>query len=318
MNEIPSSVEVSLLEAGFTAMEVMILRRLLEHHELTLRELAARTGKSTGALDQGVKKLLRKDIIKKETINGAIKFTLISLEAVRRWMDDDVRRKREMLARRHQNFEAFIQSVEHDKTRPEIRYFDGLDGLAQAYRALLDYGKELLMFVPAFCPAEDDPLHDFKVEWVRSRRKLGVFSRVVTHDTPFGRRYHTRDPLEYRRSVLVDEEQYPFTFEKIICGDTVACFNVGEKRACLLRYPEMAAMEQGLFESIWKRAAKNVEAWASTVPASPSLTTATLPAASQRATSWARPLRRCSVLALCATKWKERWGRAATGSTRSA
>ena len=254
MNGIPFSVEASLREAGFTSMEVLVLRRLIEYRELTLRELAARSGKSIGALDLAVKKLLRKGIMKKEAINGAAKLMLVSLESVRQWMDQDVRHKREMLERRHENFEAFIRTVEQDTSRPEMQYFDGIAGLAQAYRALLDCGGDILMYLPVSCPREDDPLRDFKTEWLRARRKRGVFCRVIAHNTALGRRYRSRDPYEHRRTLLVDEAQYPFSFEKIICGDTIACFNVERRCACLLRFPELASMERGLFESIERHA----------------------------------------------------------------
>ncbi|MSR86814.1 hypothetical protein EXS70_01425, partial [Candidatus Peribacteria bacterium] len=253
MNFIPAGIEASLLEAGFSATEVAIIRRLLENDALSLRGLASASGKSTGVLDQATKKLLQKNIIRKETINGTEKFTITSLDFVLRWMEDDSKHKRELMVRRQQTFESFLRSVEHQKNRPEIEYFDGIDGLAKAYRKLLDCGKEMIGYVPVFCSIEDHPLRDFMVEWFRQRRKKGVFSRIITHNTPLGRRYLSRDLFEYRKSLLVEEDQLPFTFEKIICGDTVVFFNYTEKRACMLRYPEMASMERAMFESWWKR-----------------------------------------------------------------
>jgi hypothetical protein len=53
MKEIPAAVEATMLDAGFSPTEILILRRLLEDDALTLREIAARSGKSTGVLDQG-------------------------------------------------------------------------------------------------------------------------------------------------------------------------------------------------------------------------------------------------------------------------
>ncbi|TSD00334.1 MAG: adenylate cyclase [Candidatus Peregrinibacteria bacterium Greene1014_49] len=252
MNAIPAGVEAALLEAGFSPTEVVILRRLLADDALTLREIALRTGKSTGVLDQAMKKLLQKNIVRKEVINDSTKFAITSLHAVSHWMEDDTKQKRELMARRQQSFETFIRTFEQDKKRPEIEYFEGIDGLAQAYRKLLDSGKEIIGYVPVFCSIEDHPLRDFMVEWFRQRRKRGMFSRIITHNTPLGRRYLSRDIFEYRQSALVDEQEYPFTFEKLICGDTVVCFNYAEKRACMLKYPELAAMERSFFESQWR------------------------------------------------------------------
>lgn len=256
MNAMPQSVEASLLEAGFSSTEILILRRLLDDDALTLREMATKSGKSTGVLDQAMKKLMRKDIVVRETINGVEKYVIPSLEAVLRWMDEDVRRKRDMLSRRHENFETFLRTLEKDKKKPNIEYFNGLEGIAQAYRKIIEQGKEILGYVPVFCAIEEHPLRDFMVEWFRMRRKKGAFTRITAHDTPFGRRHQSRDPFEYRQTILLDAEQYPFTYEKYICGDTVTCINYAEKSACILKYPELAAMEASLFEGIWRQGVK--------------------------------------------------------------
>lgn len=256
MNSIPAGIETSLVGAGFSPTEVLVLQRLLEYDALTLRELAGVTGKSTGVLDQATKKLLRKNIIRRDFINSTAKFTITSMDLMLEWMEQDLKHKREVLSRQHQSFEQFIHNLQHEKKRAEIIYFDGLDGLGRAYRALLNSGKEMIGYVPVFCQIEDHPLKDFMVEWFRQRRKRGIFSRIISHDNALGRRYQSRDPFEYRQTVLIDEKTFPFTYEKIIIGDTVACINYAEKRACLLRYPELAAMERSLFEGIWRQETK--------------------------------------------------------------
>ncbi len=253
MNAIPAGVEAALLEAGFSTTEIAILRRLVVDDACTLRELAGRTGKSTGVLDQAVKKLLQKVIVRKEIINGVTKYAMTSLDAVLQWMEEDDRRKRELMNRRHQNFATFLRTVEQDKKRPEIEYFEGLGNLPKAYRKLLGCGREFLIYDPVFCSIDDHPLRDFMVEWVRIRRKHAVGSRVLAHNTPLGRRYLSRDPYEHRRTVLIEEKDYPFTFEKILCGDTVACINYAEHCACLLKYPELASMERAMFEALWRQ-----------------------------------------------------------------
>ncbi len=260
MNSLPQSIESALEEAGFTGTEILVIKRLLEEDALTVRELAAKTGKSTGVLDQSIKKLLRKGILDKQWINETNRYTLHSLDAVAKWMAEDLQKKHEMMLRKHQNFEAFVSTLKVDKNRPDVRYFDGLAGLAQAYRELLKPGTEILSFVPVFCAAEDDPLRDFRVEYFRERRRRGVFQRVIAHNTPLGRRYQSRDPFEYRQTMLVEEAQFPFTFEKVVAGDLVACINHAEKRACVMRYPEMASQERGIFEGIWKSGGKKIEA----------------------------------------------------------
>ncbi|MBI5155990.1 winged helix-turn-helix domain-containing protein [Candidatus Peregrinibacteria bacterium] len=226
MDLLPSSVESYLQEAGFSGTELFVLKRLMEDDAMTLREMAIKTGKSTGVLDQAVKKLIKKGIVDRTDVNGHPKYGLHSLNAVREWMEEDMQHKQDMLLRKQRNFDAFITSLAKDKERPEMEHFDGIEGIKQAYMALLEKDtKEFLMYVPVTCKEEDDELRDFRVQYFRERRRRGIFSRVLAHDTPLGNRYRNRDPFEYRKTILLPQDEYPFTFEQIIAGNTIACFN---------------------------------------------------------------------------------------------
>ncbi|HVX00272.1 MAG TPA: hypothetical protein VHA52_07545, partial [Candidatus Babeliaceae bacterium] len=250
MTSLPSSIEVYLEEAGFSGTEIIILKKLLEEDALTLRELAAKTGKSTGALDQAMKKLLKKNIISREMINSTPKYVLHSLQTVSDWMKKDTEQKQQMIVRKFQNFESFLSTIQKDNKRPEMEYFEGIEGLKSAYLELLNRGKVFLQSGPAIW-SDDDPLQDFRKQYFHERHRRGIFSRVITHNTPIGRRYQSRDPFEYRQTLLVDPDHYPFMFEKIIAGDTVACFQLKELKACFIRYPELAEEERGIFERMW-------------------------------------------------------------------
>jgi DNA-binding transcriptional regulator GbsR (MarR family) len=255
MTTLPASIESYLLEAGFSATEVLVLKRLLEGEAMTLRELAAKTGKSTGVLDQATKKLSDKNIVVKESINGSPKCTLSSLDAIRQWMDKDMNQKKDVLHRKKQDFDAFIATVEHEKDRPEMQYFEGLKGLEQAFTKLLDMkSAEWLHFVPALMREEDDPLCEFRVNLFRERRRNKVFMRSIGQDVPLGRRYQSRDVFEYRDSRLVAVNQFPVSFEEFIVGDTIACFDIPNQKASFINYPAMADSQRHMFEMLWCQA----------------------------------------------------------------
>lgn len=255
MIPLPASIESSLGEAGFSGTEIIILKKLMEEDALTLRELAAKTGKSTGVLDQAMKKLLKKEVVEKKMINETGRYALKSLESVLTWMEEDFKSRHAMMVRRHQNFETFVKTLttNQEKRRPEVEHFEGVDGVKKAYMQLLNRGNELVQFGPSLYLAEEDPLRDFRVQWFRERQRRGIFSRVITHDTVLGRRFQSRDPFEYRKTVLVDPESYPARFETIVAGDTIACFHLEDDRAVFVRYPEMATEEKLFFDRIWNK-----------------------------------------------------------------
>ena len=68
MISLPSHIEKYLSEADFSATEILILRQIITGKAFTLRELASKTGKSTGVLDQAMKKLLKKQIAEKNSL----------------------------------------------------------------------------------------------------------------------------------------------------------------------------------------------------------------------------------------------------------
>lgn len=252
MNDFPSSIENSLQDAGFSGTEILILKRLLEDKALTLRQLASKTGKSTGVLDQAMKKLLKKGIISKEVINDQSMYTVGSLDAICDWIEEDVHKKRESLLRKFQDFESFITSVRLDQIRPDVEQFEGLQGIKQAYSKLLRENEEIVAFAPVeHEESREDPLQDFRVEFFRERKRRNIFSRVIVHDTPQGRRFQSRDAFEYRKTILIPKDKFPLSFEKVIAGNAILSVNHQEKRACLIRYPDLAKIEKALFEAMW-------------------------------------------------------------------
>jgi predicted transcriptional regulator len=255
MTSLPASIETYLQEAGFSSTEILVLKRLMEGEAMTLRELAAKTGKSTGVLDQATKKLSEKGIVVKENINGTPKYTLSSLDAIKQWMEKDMNQKKDVMQRKKQDFDAFLSTVEHEKNRPEMEYFEGLEGLQKAFIKLLDKNQpEWLHFVPAMMREEDDPLREFRVQLFRERRKNKVFMRTIGQDVPLGRRYQSRDVFEYRDSRLVSVDQFPVSFEEFIVGDTVACFDIMNQKASFIHYPAMADSQRHMFEKLWCQA----------------------------------------------------------------
>lgn len=257
MTQLPASIEQHLQDSGFSATEILILKKLLNGESVTLRELAAKTGKSTGVLDQATKKLLEKNILKKDIINDTPKYALVSLTAIQEWVEEDVLKQHAALKRKKENFDAFLSTVKHQKGRPEMEYFEGTDGMEKAFEKLLALGKkEWLHFQPAVQKEEEDPIAPYRVQLFRRRRNSKVFLRALTPNTPLGKRYRSRDVFEYRETQLTDPASFPVNFEQYIVGDTIACIDTKELKASFIHYPELAEGQRKLFEVLWCSAKK--------------------------------------------------------------
>lgn len=251
VHALPASIELQLKDAGFSPTELLILRNLLGDGHMTLRQVASKTGKSTGVLDQAMKKLLRREIVHREVVNGAPQYNLRSLQPILRWMASDTQHKRALLQRRYEDFESFVSSMRVGCARPILEHYEGMDRLPLAYRKVLEGTSELLAFLPVVCREEDDPLRAFRVDFLRERQRLGVSLRVIAHDTPIGRRFQSRDAFAHRRTLLISADRCPLAFEKMIASEMVLCVNHEQQRACLIRYSDLASFERSLFLGIW-------------------------------------------------------------------
>ncbi len=252
MNPLPAAIEHSLAEAGCSATEIILIQHMLNGEPTTLRALAQKTGKSTGVLDQAMKKLMQKGIIVRKQVNDAPKFVLKSLQTIVQWLHDETLRRREMLLRKYQTFEAFVTTMEHEQSRPEIHYYDGVDGIEQAYFGLLAHGKVWRHYMPVADREQDDPLWTMRVRLFRSRKEANIFSHVIAHDTQAGLTFQARDEAEFRETILLPPELCPIPFEKIIAGDVVACIQPEKHRACFVRFPEQVKCEEASFDLYWK------------------------------------------------------------------
>ncbi|HVW66556.1 MAG TPA: helix-turn-helix domain-containing protein [Candidatus Peribacteraceae bacterium] len=249
---LPLAVEQYLEESGFSGSEIIVLRKLLEEDMLTIRELAAKTGKSNGVIDVALKKLIRRNIVGKENLNGHPKYKVVDPRTIVTWTKNNLREHMETLERKHQSFAQFMSNLTVTKAHPEIEHFSGKEGFMKAYDQLLEYRTELLTYVdPASIP-DDDPLSAFHSQYNRRRQVHDVFQRIVAPDSPAARRFRSRDPFEFRKTVLVKPEEYPMSFTKIIAGDTIACMDVSTLEASLIHFEKLASSERAAFDRLWE------------------------------------------------------------------
>ena len=253
MQTLPTSIAAHLLTAGFSSAEILVLRHACNGMEFTVRQLAAKTGKSTGVLDRAVQSLLGKKILFKEIINGLPRYALSSPEKIVDWMREDMGVQLAQWRSRERDVHRYVRSLKISNGRPKMEYFEGENALEQAYMQLLEKCEDgvIRSAFPLVSPEEQDPLFGIRQTLSRERRRRGVEARVLLHDTPLGRRFRSRDHLADRRTVLVPPESYPITFEQVIAGNVFACVDYEAAKVCLIQFPHLAQAARQRFDARW-------------------------------------------------------------------
>lgn len=250
---IPAGIEQYLKESGFSVTEMLILSKIVEENALSLRELGAKTGKSTGVLDQAMRKLMQRKIVERKMLNGSPKFVLRSLDAILEWAREDLRERRGEMDRKYENFEQYVGSLKIEGTRPDMEYFFGPKGIEDVYTKLVTKGQEFLTITPVLTSIEEDPLRECRVNLFRKRQFRKIFQRVLAPDSMFARRFQSRDMFEYRKTLLLPPSECSTQVEMTVVGDAVICIDIATLKGCLIYFADLAKTERAHFEVQWAR-----------------------------------------------------------------
>ena len=255
MPGLPASIEGYLRETGFSTTELLVLSHLLGGGSMTLRQLAAKTGKSTGVLDQATKKLLQRGILEREQVNEGSRFAVDSLNAIRTWLESEQRQQLERQRRRSEDLEAFLETISFTRRRPHLEYYEGETAFADfLHRLLAEADEEILQYLPISDKEEHDPYFEARGKWTRKCGRQKIQVRVIAPDTMLGRRYSERDALEHRVTALLQSERCQFSHEQFFTGDWLGSCDHHVKRYSLIRFPEFVRGQRFLFHSFWKEA----------------------------------------------------------------
>ena len=252
---LPMGIETYLLDTGFSGTELIVLRKFFEQETYTLRSLALKTGRSTGVLDQAMKKLQRKGVVVRVLLNENPVYKLQSLESISRYIERSLKERREDMDRRHACFKSFMGTMKTENRLPDVEHFQGREGIEQIYHRILQQNVELLTttrIMRETCPHWEG----FFRGWNARRQMQRIFQRVLSQDTIHAAAAASRDDLCYRKTLLVLSQEKIFHAEKIIAGDCIAYIDLERESGCIIHFPELALAERGEFELLWKHEAR--------------------------------------------------------------
>ena len=135
--------------------------------------------------------------------------------------------------------------------KPKIRYFEGKEGLMEAYDDALKYSGEILAF------GSEDVYKVLGRDWVENyikwRVKKGIRVRAILPSTEYlEREIFVRDQQQLRSCKSIKKEKYPFSIEIDIYGhQKVALISNKEQLAVIIESAEIFNTMKFIFELAW-------------------------------------------------------------------
>lgn len=246
-----NTLQKDLLEAGLSPNEAGIYLAALELGETTVSRLAKKAGvKRTTAY-------LVLDSLKEKGLITSIKKGNAAV-----FFAEDPRKLHQMLETRRAKIDkimpellAFSNLIDR---KPEIRYFEGVEGIKDVYRDSLKYPNQEMLTWYSQTYATHFEEEFFLQEYIPKRVKKKIAVRAILPDSEIIRSLIQNDQQHLRQTKLISNQDYNVAIELNIYGNNkVGVVSYEEQFALIIESQKIHNSLQSIFNSVWNLLPEN-------------------------------------------------------------
>lgn len=240
------AIERVLTDIGLHETEVRFYLAALELGQAPMRDIARKAGISrTNAYDV-FSRLLEQRLVN-EIPQAGDRSMLIMAESPTRAL--------EIVEERRKKLEAVMPELMslHNRTpeKPKVRYFQGSDGIKAVLDETITCRSKTLLGILSMSDLYEVPGRAWMDDNVRRRIEAGVTLRVLRSATRDLHKFWSDNPADLR-ILRYAPENFSFSMTTYIYDDTVALISSRKENfAMTIESAEFAAMQTGLFETLW-------------------------------------------------------------------
>jgi len=244
----------SLKKIGLDKKEVAVFLILLEEGKLRVRDIAkaARINRTTA---YGIlKELINKGLVSSTQEKGVLMCQSIEPGLLINYIE----RLEANLAEQKKEIKDVLPQIKSLRKKkdiyPRIQFFEGIEGIKQAYEDTLQNNQERVLrdFTGTDAVFKTMP-HEWVEYYLQKRARLGIKCLDIAPDTEWSRKSKARDNELLRTTRLIPEE-YQFDTEIDIYDDKTAIMSFSEKEpiAVIIEDTNTAETMKKLFEYIYE------------------------------------------------------------------
>ena len=239
-------IERALTDIGLHETEVRFYLAALELSQAPMRDIARKAGISrTNAYDV-FSRLLEQRLVN-EIPQAGDRSMLIMAESPTRVL--------EIVEERRKKLEAVMPELLslHNRApeKPKVRYFQGSDGIKAVLDETIRCRSKMLLGILSMSDLYEVPGRAWMDDNVRRRIEAGVTLRVVRSVTKDLHKFWADSPSDLR-ILRYAPENLSFSMTTYIYDDTVALISSRKENfAMTIESAEFAAMQTGMFETLW-------------------------------------------------------------------
>lgn len=246
----------ALRDAGFNDSEIRVFTFLLRHDiGLRVSDIARRVRLNRTTLYGVLKALTDKGLVSSSEQRGVLLFRSIQphllvdyLERLQQRLASNIKKVEEIIP------EITSQRTQEERYRPQMEFFDGTEGIKQAYEDTLRNNKDKTVYGLAGIHALYNLMGmDWIQYYLKKRSSMGVKWLALAVDSPTARAMQKRDKAEVRVTKFLPAE-YKFDIELGSYDDNTLIVSFAEDHpwAMIIRDKKIAETVTALFRYIDK------------------------------------------------------------------
>lgn len=238
--------EQDLISAGLSEREAKVYLAALELGETTVDRIAKKSGVKRTTVYLEVESLKTKGLL--SAINKGKKNYLFAEDP--RILERNLEEKKEALQKSLPGILALANFI--DK-KPKIRYFEGAEGIREAFKDTLNYPDQevCVWYSDSFALLGEDFFTDY---YIPKRIEKKIWTRSIISETEnIKKSFVAFNQEQLRKSKLVDSEKFNLDIEIMIYGKSkVALVSFEEKIAVIMESPKVNRSFQQIFDLMWE------------------------------------------------------------------
>jgi len=234
-----------LQDAGLNENEAKIYLAVLELGETNVSRIAIKSGIKRTTVYLSLDNLKLKGLISMIKKGHKTLFFAEDPRNLERLMEEKTQR----IAKLVPQLLTFTNLIDR---KPEIRYFEGTEGLKEVLKDALNYpNRELcMMYSETYISDFDEKF--FSDYYVPERIKRKILARSILPDNELMRKHAATNPQSLRQTKLISSELFNIKIEIMIYGSSkIGIISFEEKFALIIESPKIYESLKSIFETMW-------------------------------------------------------------------
>lgn len=244
-------LQKSLLSLNFTEKEASVYLALLALGKGTVSQIARKANITRTHGYNILDTLISKGLVNISGKEPKQEYTAESPNKIKDLLKNEIKKQEEFL-KQADTIIPKLQSIYNTKDRPQIRFYEGSEGLKQIYEDTLTAKGEIL----AYASVEDTQatLPEYFPNYYFRRADKNIPIKAIFPDSPEARELTKLNKIQKRETALVPPQEFSFSPEINIYNNKVMIASWREKLGITIESSEISDAMKKIFKLAWAEA----------------------------------------------------------------